>query len=136
VLFWVAQGEPDVFKGAAAMIRFNKAVKIMEWGEGTNSTNQRWEEIAEGTFKTREFKDGITILTIQTKNNVAPKNQKDNTVKLCQQGEGTTANSEFWGEVASGNVTSITGNLVVVEISQCVKISGAANPVQRFFNVP
>lgn len=128
---------PSVSKGVAGtMIRFNKAVKIMEWGQGTNSTNQKWDEIGEGTFTSRSVKNGITTLTIQTRGNVARKNDKDNSVKLCQQSEGTAAGSEHWGEVASGKITALTGNLVVVEISQAVKISGAANALQKLFGLP
>lgn len=108
----------------------------MEWGQGTNTTNQRWEEIGEGTFVSRRVKDGITTLTVQTKGNVVRKNDKNNAIKLCQQGEGLTANSDFWGEVASGNLVSVSGNQAVVDILHAVKISGAANPVQKFFNIP
>ncbi len=118
------------------MIRFNKAVKIMEWGQGTNTTNQKWDEIGEGTFISRKIKDGITTLTIQTRANVVRKNVKDNSVKLCQAGEGMAAGSEHWGEVASGNITAISDNLVVIEISCAIKISGAANALQKFLGLP
>ena len=118
------------------MLRFNKAVKIMEWGQGTNSINQNWNEIGEGSFVSRRVKNGITILTIQTKAPVVRTNDKINSVKLCQQGEGVASCSEYWGEVASGNINSLSGNTVVVEVCQAVKISGAANALQRFLGLP
>ncbi len=117
------------------MIRFNQPVKIMEWGLGTNQTNQIWTEIAEGNFTSRSVKDGITTMEIQTKG-VNRKNTDDSSVKLCQLGEGMAACSDRWGEVAMGNIKSISGNNMVVEISHATKISGAANALQKFLGLP
>jgi hypothetical protein len=125
------------FQGSAVtMIRFNKPVKIMEWGMGTNTTNQRWDEIGEGSFVSRSVKDGITTLTIQTNGAVTRKNENDNSVKLCQQSEGMASCSERWGEVAIGHMKSASGNTVVIEVAQAVKISGAANALQKFLGLP
>lgn len=117
------------------MIRFNEPVKIMEWGVGTNTTNQKWTEIAEGTFSQRSVKDGVTTLVIQTKG-VSRKNTETSSVKLCQKGEGMTACSERWGEVASGNIKNVSGNTIEIEISHATKISGAANALQKFLGLP
>lgn len=108
----------------------------MEWGLGTNTTNQKWTEIGEGTFSSRVVKDGITTLTIQTKSSLNRSNDKDDSVKLCQLGEGMSACSEYWGEVAIGHIKSVSGSTVVVEIPFATKISGAANALQRFFGLP
>ena len=118
------------------MIRFNKTVKILEWGLGTNTTNQRWDEIGEGNFVSRSVKDGITTLTIETKGNVVRKNENDNSVKLCQLSEGMASCSDRWGEVAIGHIKSVSGKTVVVDVSQAVKISGAANALQKFLGLP
>lgn len=118
------------------MIRFNKLVKIMEWGKGTNTTNQIWTEIGTGHFVSRSVKDGITALTIQTNAPLNRKNIEDNCVKLCQQGEGMAANSERFGEVAIGEITSVSGTTVTVEIKTATKISGAANALQKFLGLP
>jgi len=117
------------------MIRFNQPVKVMEWGLGTNQTNQVWTEIAEGNFASRSVKDGITTLEIQCKT-VSRKNEKDDSVKLCQLGEGMAACSDRWGEVAIGHIKSISGNTIIVEIPYATKISGAANALQRFLGLP
>ena len=107
----------------------------MEWGVGTNTSNQKWTEIAEGTFSQRIVKDGITTLTIQTKG-VSRKNTETNSIKLCQKGEGMAACSEHWGEVASGEIKSVSGNTMEVVISHATKISGAANALQKFLGLP
>ncbi len=118
------------------MIRYKKAVRLLEWGEGTNTTNQIWSVLGEGQFSGRSIKDGRTVLTVQTSGSVSRKNQKDNTVKLAQRGEGMAANSEHWGEVAIGHIQSISGNTVVIEIPYATKISDAAGPIRRFFFAP
>ncbi|MBX9722231.1 MAG: hypothetical protein K2X81_12600 [Candidatus Obscuribacterales bacterium] len=118
------------------MIRFEKPVKIMEWGLGTNTTNQKWTEIGEGSFTSRSVKDGITTMTIQLKGGIKRENSADDSVKLCQLGEGMAACSDKWGEVAIGHIQSVSGNTVVVVIPFATKISGAANALQKFFNLP
>lgn len=119
------------------MIRFDRRVRLMEWGKGTNTTNQIWTPIGEGVFTQRSVKDGVTTLTIQSSGPVKKENQEDKSVKLCQLGEGMAACSEtHWGEVAMGEIKSISGNTVVVEIAHATKISGAANALQKFLGLP
>ena len=118
------------------MIRFNKPVRILEWGEGTNTTNQIWTTIGEGDFQTRKVVDGITTLVVQTKEPIKKVNQNDSTVKLAQLSEGMAANSEYWGEVAIGKLKSLNGNLATIEIPYATKISGAANFLQRLVGLP
>ena len=120
------------------MIRFKKPVKLLEWGEGTNTTNQIWSTLGEGRFTKRAIKDGHVVLTVETGQPIQRKNQKDNSVKLCQQSEGMTANSEHWGEVATGHINSISGNTVVVDIEHATKISDSSGwdflgLLKRFF---
>lgn len=118
------------------MIRYNKPVKILEWGEGTNTTNQVWTVCGEGHFTKRVAKSGVTTLTIETNSPVKKKNEKDTTVKLAQLSEGMAAQSDHWGEVAIGHIKSIAGKTVVVEIPYATKISGAAGPIAGFFGLP
>lgn len=118
------------------MIRFNKRVKLMEWGKGTNTTNQKWTEIGEGNFSNRSVKDGVTTLTIQTSAPLNRQNEEENAVKLCQQGEGMTGASERWGEVALGYIKNVAGTTVTVEIPTATKISGAANALEKFLGLP
>jgi hypothetical protein len=118
------------------MIRFNKRVKLMEWGKGTNTTNQKWTEIGEGTFTSRSVKDGVTTLNIQTNAPLNRQNQDDNSVKLCQQGEGMAGASERWGEVALGYIKSASGTNITVEVPTATKISGAANALEKFLGLP
>lgn len=108
----------------------------MEWGKGTNTTNQIWTEIGEGRFTARSTKDGLTTLTIETNAPLQRKNNEDNTVKLTQQSEGMAACSERWGEVAFGHIKSVSGTTVVIEIPYATKISGAANALQKFLGLP
>lgn len=115
------------------MIRFNKPVQLLEWGEGTNTTNQIWSVLGEGRFTKKSTKDGMTVLTVETNGPVQRKNQKDNSVKLAQKGEGMASHSERWGEVAIGHIQSVSGNSVVIEIPFAVKVSDAAGPLRRFF---
>lgn len=118
------------------MIRFNKPVQVLEWGEGTNTLNQVWSPLAEGKFVNRSTTNGIVTLTVQANSSISKKNGKDDVVKLTQIGEGMAANSDTWGEVAIGHVKSISGNTLVVEIPYATKISGAAGLVARFFGLP
>ena len=118
------------------MIRFEKEVKIMEWGTGTNTTNQIWTEIGKGRFVSRDVKDGITTLTIEVQGGLQRKNPDTDSVKLVQLSEGMTACSERWGEVAMGHIKSVSGNSVVVTIPYATKISGAANALQKFLGLP
>jgi hypothetical protein len=109
------------------MIRLNRAVKLLEWGEGTNTVNQVWRPMTEGQLLSVSSADGATVLVIEVKGPVSKTNTKDQSVKVAQQGEGMTARSQAWGEVASGRLRSIEPsgekNLVYVEIPTAIKIS-------------
>lgn len=122
------------------MLRFKKPVKLLEWGEGTNTLNQVWTEIGQGHFINRTVKDGVTSLTIEVKGVLNRKNEGNKAVKLCQLSEGMASNSQYWGEVAMGYLDSVEsqGNStkVVVNVPTALKISDAAGVVGRFFNIP
>ena len=107
------------------MIRRNKPVRLYEWGEGTNTLNQVWSSLGEGRIVSDKSKQGRLTLTVELKSTFDKRNKKDNTIKIMQQGEGMTAQSTFWGEVAMGQLTDTrTGNRVaVIEIPTATKIS-------------
>jgi hypothetical protein len=105
------------------MIRTRKPVQLLEWGEGTNTTNQIWTVIGEGRIVKNQRKAGLTMLTIDLQAPLAKKNTKDNSVKVTQEGEGMTMNSKRWGEVAMGVLKSTDngGRTVQVEIATATK---------------
>ncbi len=109
------------------MIRLNKPVKLLEWGEGTNTLNQIWTEIGEGKIIHEKTKDGITKLSVEITGSFNKKNQKDNSIKIVQPGEGMTSCSDSWGEVAIGQLNKVEPkggkSLVVIDISTAVKMS-------------
>jgi hypothetical protein len=111
------------------MIRLNKPVKLMEWGEGTNTVNQVWTEIGQGSIRTAKQRDGLTSLEIELKGRLEKKNKSDNAIKVVQQGEGMAARSEHWGEVAMGKLRSFdsaTGKtLVNIDIPTAAKIGNS-----------
>ncbi len=111
------------------MIRLNKPVKLMEWGEGTNTVNQVWTEIGQGSIRTAKQRDGLTSLEIELKGQLEKKNRKDNSIKVVQQGEGMAARSQHWGEVAMGKLRSIESasgkTLINIDIPTAAKISNS-----------
>ena len=98
----------------------------MEWGQGTNTTNQIWTACGEGNIVDFKRRGGTSILTVETQG-FTKKNANDNTLKITQLGEGMTGNSPFWGEVAMGSLKEVRGNEVVVEISTATKIDTRRN---------
>lgn len=125
------------------MIKLSKPVQLLEWGEGTNTLNQRWELIAEGRFikqgkpfveslidwallKRKSPSVGLTTLVVELKGPFERKNAKEDAIKLMQQGQGMTPGSNRWGEVAVGRLKSIEteGNRtkVSVEVKGATKI--------------
>ena len=75
------------------MIRLGKPVQVLEWGKGTNTTNQNWNEIAKG----RLFGKPKTKLGNHNychRNRRLPCRRKNDGanefVKVMQQGEGMT----------------------------------------------
>ena len=109
------------------MIRLNKPVKLYEWGEGTNTVNQVWKELGEGKITSAKRKDLVTTLEVELGGSFAKGNSRDNAIKVAQQGEGMTARSDKWGEVAIGRLKSVDSaggkSVVAIEIPVATKIS-------------
>ncbi len=112
------------------MIRLSKPVKMLEWGVGTNTTNQVWIEMGKGKItKKPKTVGGITTIVVQLDNRATKSNTSDDTIKLVQQGEAMTPTSkDAWGEVAYGRLKSIDeggeggGTLVEVEVKFAIKV--------------
>src|SRR5262249_49792921 len=125
------------------MIRRSKPVQLLEWGEGTNTTNQRWEKIADGRLVNRdrpfwqEFVDwlflkrkpgtaSVRTLVVAVDGKLERKNSKEDAIKVVQQGEGMTPTSNSWGEVAVGRLKSIENEagktMVYLEVKGATKI--------------
>jgi len=115
------------------MIRPNKPVKLLEWGLGTNTMNQRWEDMAEGSILSAKRQDGVMEMVVEIKGSLNKKNSQDSTVKVAQLGEGMAPLSERWGiikprwgEVAMGKLKSVesVGNKsrVHIEIDAATKV--------------
>ncbi len=109
------------------MIRLGKPVRLLEWGEGTNTKNQIWEPIGQGVLhnKLKRYM-GLTTLMIEVDGTVTKKNQKDNHIKIAQPGEGMVPIKDNWGEVAMGTLKSIENkngkSIVQIEIAGAVKM--------------
>ena len=102
------------------MIRVSKPVQVLEWGLGTITTNQNWTEIAKGRFSGRpKTKLGVTTLIVEVEGSLNRQNEKNEFVKVMQQGEGMTPHSERWGEVAMGSIAAVKneGGKTVLEIT-------------------
>ncbi|MBI4532981.1 MAG: hypothetical protein HY711_03455 [Candidatus Melainabacteria bacterium] len=109
------------------MIRLNKPVKLLEWGEGTNTVNQVWKPMAHGALVSARSGNGATVLVVEVKGPVSKTNTQDESIKVTQEGEGMTARSAAWGEVACGRLKCVENVgqkcLVYVEIPTATKIS-------------
>lgn len=92
------------------MIRLNKPVQILEWGEGTTTLNQIWTPIGEGKILSAKQKDGATTLVVEVNGFFQKKNTNDDAIKLAQVGEGMTPRSDAWGEVALGKLKDVKSN--------------------------
>lgn len=119
------------------MIRINKPVKLLEWGAGTNTLNQVWMEMGAGKIIPRSVKqkDGFTTLAVEMDGPFNKKNPRDDSIKITQQGEGMTARSQMWGEVAVGKLRA-TGSesgktIVYIDIPTAVKIGQAITSQAR-----
>ena len=106
------------------MIRTRKPVRLLEWGEGTNTTNQIWTIIGDGQIIKHRTKAGLTTLVIEMQKAFSKGNSKDNHIKIAQQGEAMAACSTRRGEVAMGVVKSVQtdGKIVEIEIATATKI--------------
>ena len=111
------------------MIRLGKPVRLLEWGEGTNTKNQNWEVIGQGVLHNQPKRyAGLTTLMVEVEGSVIKKNQKDNHIKVSQPGEGMLPVGDNWGEVAMGTLKSIeskNGKTVVQ-----IELHGAAKLVR------
>lgn len=109
------------------MIRIGKPVKLLEWGEGTNTMTQRWIDVGEGSLRAEpKIKAGVTVIAVELKGSFEKKNEKDDSIKIVQQGEGMTPGSDKWGEVAVGRLKAVeheSGKSVVyIELKTAAKI--------------
>lgn len=107
------------------MIRTAKRVRLLEWGEGTNTLNQVWTIIGEGRITRHSMKDGLTTLQITLDQALVRKTEDPAPkLKLAQQGEGMAGGSDRWGEVALGYLRNVQdgGRTVVVEILTATKL--------------
>jgi len=109
------------------MIRLGKPVKLLEWGEGTTTLNQRWTELAKGSLRAKpKVMAGVTVLTIEVDGTFKKQNEKDDWIKIAQPGEGMTPASDTWGEVAMGRLKSVDNQggktIVHIELKNATKI--------------
>ncbi len=115
------------------MIRLRKPVKLLEWGIGTNTTNQRWEEFASGKILVAKRREGVMNMEVEV-DAVNKRNLKDDSVKVAQLGEGMAPHAEKWGaipdrwgEVAFGKIKAIDTSggkpVVHIEISAATKVT-------------
>ena len=111
------------------MIKLSKPVQILQWGEGTNTTNQRWIVIGKGRFASRpRTVNGVTTLNITLEGGLQKVDAKRESdfIKVMQQGEGMTPRADRWGEVAMGTLKSVTsegGQTVVnIEVTAATKV--------------
>lgn len=109
------------------MIRLNKSVRLYEWGEGTNTLNQVWNQIGDGKIVSTRLKQGKTTMTVELKGAFSKRNPRDTSIKVAQQGEGMTARSDKWGEVAIGYLRAVetkgAKSVVVIEIETAAKVA-------------
>jgi hypothetical protein len=108
-------------------IRLGKQVKLLEWGEGTTTMNQRWTEVATGNLRMKpKSKAGVTILTVEVIGSFNKQNEKDDWLKIAQPGEGMTPASDKWGEVAMGRLKAVENEggktIVHIELKNAIKI--------------
>ncbi len=105
------------------MIRLGKPVQLYEWGIGTNTLNQIWILAGKGTLiASPKNKAGMTEISVKLDGTFSKTNDKDDTIKIMQQGEGMTPGSEKWGEVAVGRLKSVEQDTVALEIKSAIKI--------------
>lgn len=112
------------------MIRLGKPVQLFEWGQGTNTTNQIWQLVGTGKLQTGpKVTAGLTEIVVLLDGKFNKQNEKDDTIKIMQPGEGMTPTSERWGEVAMGRLKSVASDggptTVVVEVKTAIKIEAS-----------
>ncbi len=128
---WQAKVELAQRDWSLHMIRPNKPIQLLEWGQGTTTLNQVWTICGKGRIASIKQVDCITTMVIDIEGGFDKKNLNDNSIKLTQQGEGMAAHSEDWGEVGFGILKSVESQSgkrqVTVEIKVAAKV-GKAHP--------
>ena len=105
------------------MIRRSKPVQLLEWGQGTNTTNQNWNVMAKGRIiNASKPENGVRIISVEVEGSLEKKNPRDDSIKITQQGQGMTPTPGKWGEVAFGRLKNINNKVVDVEVKVAVKI--------------
>lgn len=111
------------------MIKLSKPVQLLQWGEGTNTTNQRWIEVGKGRIAGNPRRqDGVTDVVIVLDGSLSKIDAKRETdfVKIMQQGEGMTPRAARWGEVAMGTLKSVSSSggqtLVTIAVKAATKV--------------
>jgi hypothetical protein len=108
-------------------MRLGKPVQLFEWGIGTNTLNQIWILAGQGELRAKpKYKAGLTEVAVVVKE-FKKTNDKDDSIKIMQQGEGMTPVSDKWGEVAMAQLKSVektaAGETIVhLEIKMAIKI--------------
>ena len=111
------------------MIRLSKNIEIFEWGSGTKQGTQNWSWIARGKITNKpKFNGGHANIIIDIEGGQFNKqNLNDESLKLCQVGEGMTSNADSKGEVAMGHISKVENNsgkcLLSVRLSAASKFS-------------
>jgi len=110
------------------MIRINKPVQLLEWGEGTSTINQNWNPIGQGKIRSAKRQQGITELVIEVEGAFEKKNLADNSIKIAQQGEGMAPYAikwgrvkTRWGEVATGKLKAINAGAGKSQVSVVIE---------------
>lgn len=109
------------------MIRLGKPVQLYEWGIGTTTLNQIWILCGNGSLLSGpKIKMGLTEIAVKLEGKFKKQNEKDDTIKIMQQGEGMTPASARWGEVAMGRLKSVNKEggqtIVYIEIKSAIKV--------------
>jgi hypothetical protein len=115
-------------------IRLRKPVRLLEWGTGTNTTNQKWEPCGEGKIQSCKRKNNVTTMVVEVDGKFQKQNLRDDTIKVAQLGEGMAPHAEKWGavkdrwgEVAMGMLKGIDSSgaktVLTIEIPAATKVS-------------
>lgn len=109
------------------MIRRSKPVQLLEWGLGTNTSNQNWTVFAKGHIvKAEKPVNGVRTIAIELDGSANKENSRDDSVKIAQEGQGMTPTPGKWGEVAFGRLKNISSeggkSILEVEVKMAVKI--------------
>lgn len=105
------------------MLKRHQPVKLYEWGQGTNTVNQVWNQIAEGSLDgARRRSDGVTEVTVSVSGAFKKSNPNDDSIKIVQKNSNVTPASDAWGEAAIGRLVSADGSVVKLEVHTATKV--------------